>query len=71
VQYRAPGKAEYDHTWSINNTLWMASRATGTFSVLHLIPLCGLTGSERELLLGKHQTFIRQPFEFRDILHTR
>jgi hypothetical protein len=70
VQYRAPGKAEYDHNLVINKyTVDGKPRDWDIFWCFILDPtLRPDLRSERELLLGKHQTF-RPPtlFEFKDI----
>ena len=70
VQYRAPGKAEYDHNLVINKyTVDGKPRDWDVFWCFILDPtLRPDLRSERELLLGKHQTFRPATlFEFRDI----
>jgi hypothetical protein len=70
VQYRAPGKAEYDHNLVINKyTVDGKPRDWDIFWCFILDPtLRPDLRSERELLLGKHQTFRPATlFEFRDI----
>jgi hypothetical protein len=70
AQYRAPGKAEYDHNLVINKyTVDGKPRDWDIFWCFILDPaLRPDLRSERELLLGKHQRF-RPPtlFEFKDI----
>ena len=70
TQYRAPGKAEYDHNLVINKyTVDGKPRDWDIFWCFILDPtLKPDLRSERELLLGKHQRF-RPPtlFEFKDI----
>lgn len=70
VQYRASGKAEYDHNLVINKyTVDGKPRDWDVFWCFILDPnLRPDLRSERELLLAKHQTF-RPPalFEFKDV----
>jgi hypothetical protein len=70
TQYRAQGKSEYDHNLVINKyTVDGKPRDWDIFWCFILDPtLHPDLRSERELLLGKHQTF-RPPtlFEFKDI----
>jgi hypothetical protein len=69
-QYRAPGKAEYDHNLIVNKyTVDGKPRDWDVFWCFILDPaLKPDLRSERELLLAKHQTF-RPPvlFEFKDV----
>jgi len=70
AQYRAPGKAEYDHNLVINKyTVDGKPRDWDVFWCFILDPtLRPDLRSERELLLAKHQTFRPATlFEFRDI----
>src|SRR5579859_1034702 len=70
TQYRAPGKAEYDHNLVINKyTVDGKPRDWDIFWCFILDPtLKPDLRSERELLLGKHQTFRPATlFEFKDI----
>jgi len=70
AQYRAPGKAEYDHNLVINKyTVDGKPRDWDVFWCFILDPtLRPDLRSERELLLGKHQTFRPATlFEFRDV----
>jgi hypothetical protein len=70
VQYRTPGKAEYDHNLVINKyTVDGKPRDWDIFWCFILDPtLRPDLRSERELLLAKHQTFRPATlFEFRDI----
>jgi hypothetical protein len=70
TQYRAPGKSEYDHNLVINKyTVDGKPRDWDVFWCFILDPtLRPDLRSERELLLGKHQTFRPATlFEFRDI----
>jgi len=70
AQYRAPGKAEYDHNLVINKyTVDGKPRDWDIFWCFILDPtLRPDLRSERELLLAKHQTFRPASlFEFRDI----
>jgi hypothetical protein len=77
LQYRAPGKAEYDHNLVINKytvdgrkyTVDGRPRDWDVFWCFILDPtLRPDLRSERELLLGKHQTFRPATlFEFKDI----
>src|SRR6476661_7476824 len=69
-QYRAPGKPEYDHNLIVNKyTVDGKPRDWDVFWCFILDPaLRPDLRSERELLLGKHQTFRPAAlFEFRDI----
>jgi hypothetical protein len=70
MQYRAPGKSEYDHNLVVNKyTVDGKPRDWDIFWCFILDPtLRPDLRSERELLLAKHQTF-RPPtlFEFKDI----
>jgi hypothetical protein len=70
VQYRAPGKSEYDHNLVVNKyTVDGKSRDWDVFWCFILDPsLPPDVRSERELLLAKHQTF--RPaglFEIKDV----
>ncbi|MGZ7089712.1 MAG: hypothetical protein ACXVKH_09595 [Candidatus Angelobacter sp.] len=70
TQYRAPGKSEYDHNLVINKyTVDGKPRDWDVFWCFILDPtLRPDLRSERELLLGKHQTFRPATlFEFKDI----
>jgi hypothetical protein len=70
TQYRAPGKADYDHNLVINKyTVDGKARDWDVFWCFILDPtLRPDLRSERELLLAKHQTFRPATlFEFRDI----
>lgn len=70
TQYRAPGKAEYDHNLVINKyTVDGKSRDWDVFWCLALDPaLHSDIRSERELLMAKHQTFRPASlFDFKDI----
>jgi len=70
TQYRAPGKTDYDHNLVINKyTVDGKARDWDIFWCFILDPtLRPDLRSERELLLGKHQTFRPATlFEFRDI----
>jgi hypothetical protein len=70
VQYRAPGKSDYDHNLVINKyTVDGKARDWDIFWCFILDPtLRPDLRSERELLLAKHQTFRPATlFEFRDI----
>jgi hypothetical protein len=70
AQYRAPGKAEYDHNLVINKyTVDGKARDWDVFWCFILDPtLRPDLRSERELLLAKHQTFRPATlFEFKDI----
>jgi len=70
MQYRAPGKSEYDHNLVVNKyTVDGKPREWDIFWCFILDPaLRPDLRSERELLLGKHQTFRTATlFEFKDI----
>jgi hypothetical protein len=70
IQYRTPGKAEYDHNLVINKyTVDGKSRDWDVFWCFILDPsLRADLRSERELLLAKHQTFRPATlFEFKDV----
>jgi hypothetical protein len=70
VQYRAPGKADYDHNLIVNKyTVDGKPRDWDVFWCFILDPaLRPDLRSERELLLSKHQTFRpARTFEFKDI----
>jgi hypothetical protein len=70
LQYRAPGKTDYDHNLVINKyTVDGKARDWDIFWCFILDPtLRPDLRSERELLLAKHQTFRPATlFEFRDI----
>jgi len=70
MQYRAPGKSEYDHNLVINKyTVDGKPRDWDVFWCFILDPaLRPDLRSERELLLAKHQTFRPAAlFEFKDI----
>ena len=70
MQYRAPGKSDYDHTLIVNKyTVDGKPRDWDIFWCFILDPtLRPDLRSERELLLGKHQTFRPATlFEFKDI----
>jgi hypothetical protein len=70
VQYRAPGKAEYDHNLIVNKyTVDGKPRDWDVFWCLILDPtLRADLRSERELLIAKHQTFRPADlFEFKDV----
>jgi hypothetical protein len=70
MQYRAPGKAEYDHNLVVNKyTVDGKSRDWDVFWCFILDPsLRADLRSERELLLAKHQTFHPATlFEFKDV----
>ncbi len=70
LQYRAPGKSEYDHNLVVNKyTVDGKPREWDIFWCFILDPaLRPDLRSERELLLGKHQTFRPATlFEFKDI----
>ncbi|HEY2114201.1 MAG TPA: hypothetical protein VGJ51_03890 [Candidatus Angelobacter sp.] len=70
VQYRAPGKPEYDHNLIVNKyTVDGKPRDWDVFWCFILDPaLRPDLRSERELLLGKHQTFRPATlFEFKDV----
>src|SRR5689334_13796710 len=70
VQYRTPGKPDYDHNLVINKyTVDGKAREWDVFWCFILDPaLRADLRSERELLLGKHQTFRPATlFEFKDI----
>lgn len=69
VQYRAPGKADYDHNLVINKyTVDGKPRDWDVFWCFILDPsLRGDLRSERELFVAKHQTFRPADlFEFKD-----
>lgn len=70
TQYRAPGKPDYDHNLIVNKyTVDGKPRDWDVFWCFILDPaLRPDLRSEKELLLGKHQTF-RPPtlFEFKDV----
>lgn len=70
IQYRAPGKAEYDHNLVINKyTVDGKPRDWDVFWCFILDPtLRADLRSERELLVAKHQTFRPADlFEFKDV----
>jgi len=70
MQYRAPGKSDYDHNLIVNKyTVDGKPRDWDIFWCFILDPtLRPDLRSERELLLGKHQTFRPATlFEFKDI----
>ncbi|HEX9255759.1 MAG TPA: hypothetical protein VF938_09440 [Candidatus Angelobacter sp.] len=70
TQYRAPGKSDYDHNLIVNKyTVDGKPRDWDIFWCFILDPtLRPDLRSERELLLGKHQTFRPATlFEFKDI----
>ena len=70
IQYRAPGKAEYDHNLVVNKyTVDGKPRDWDVFWCFILDPsMHSDLRSERELLLAKHQTFRPAAlFEFKDI----
>ena len=70
VQYRAAGKAEYDHNLVVNKyTVDGKSRDWDVFWCFILDPsMHSDLRSERELLMAKHQTFRPAAlFEFKDI----
>src|SRR5579864_2419267 len=70
VQYRAPGKSDYDHNLIVNKyTVDGKARDWDVFWCFILDPtLRPDLRSERELLLDKHQTFRPATlFEFKDI----
>lgn len=70
VQYRAPGKSEYDHNLVVNKyTVDGKSRDWDIFWCFILDPsLRPDVRSERELLLAKHQTFRPADlFEIKDV----